>query len=86
METIAVPFLEDAAARIKRAAAEDGVPLHEFIAAAAERYAGEREALAASPTPDEQAAMARAVADIAAGRLIPHEEVFARLDAKHGWK
>lgn len=71
METIAVPFLDDAADRIERAAAE--------------RYAGEREASATLPTPDEQAAMARAVADIAAGRLVPHDEVFARLDAKHGW-
>ena len=86
METIAVPFLDDAADRIKRAAAVDGVPLHEFIATAAERYAGEREALAASPTADEQEAMARAVADIAAGRLTPHDEVFAKLDAKHGWQ
>ena len=85
METIAVPFEADAVDRVKKAAAEAGLPLHEFIASAAERVADEQEALSAVSIPEEEASMARAMADIEAGRLVPHDEVFAKLDAKHGW-
>ena len=85
METIAVPFEADAVDRVKKAAAEAGLPLHEFIATAAERVADEQEALSAVSIPEEEASMARAMADIEAGRLVPHDEVFAKLDAKHGW-
>jgi len=85
METIAVPFEADAVDRVKKAAAEAGLPLHEFIATAAERVADEQEALSAVSIPEEEASMARAMADIEAGQLVPHDEVFAKLDAKHGW-
>lgn len=83
METIAVPFEADAANRLKQAAAEDGVQLPDLIAAVANHWMEEREALSLSATADENAAMARAIADIEAGRLTDHDEVFARLDAKH---
>ena len=86
METISVPFETDTVNRLKRAAAEDGVPVHELIASVTEQFMQERDALTAAPTAAEDEAMARAVADIEAGRLNSHDEVFARLDAKHGWR
>lgn len=85
METIEVPFEVEVAIRLKRAAAEEGVAVQELIASVTEQFMQDREALAASATPEQDAAMARAVADIEAGRLSAHDEVFARLDAKHGW-
>ena len=85
METVAVTFEDDTLTRLKKTAAESGVPLQAFIASAAEQVVEEREALAASATPEEEASMARAVADIQAGRVSDQDDVFARLDAKHGW-
>ena len=85
VETVSVPLEADAYDRLKRAAAEIGMPLGEYIASAAEQVMQERQALSTAPTAEENAAIARAVADIEAGRLSSHDEVFARLDAKHGW-
>ena len=85
VETVSVSLEADAYDRLKRAAAESGVPLGEYIASAAEQVMQEREALRTEPTAEENAAISRAVADIEAGRLSSNDEVFARLDAKHGW-
>lgn len=83
METIAVPFETDAADRLKRAAAEIGMPLEEFIASAAEQFVSYSEVHLGAPLSDEQvASIRRGVEDVAAGRVYSHEEVFGELKTR----
>ena len=83
METIAVPFETDAADRLKRAAAEIGMPLEEFIASAAEQVVTDGEAQLGAPLSEAQlASIRRGVEDVAAGRVYSHEEVFDELKAR----
>ncbi|MDZ4362159.1 hypothetical protein [Brevundimonas sp.] len=83
METIAVPFAVDAADRLKRAAAEIGMPLEEFIASAAEQFVTDNEAHLGAPlSPDQVASIRRGLEDVAAGRVYSHDEVFDELKAR----
>lgn len=83
METIAVRLEADAADRLKRAAAEIGMPLEEFIASAAERFVSDNEAQIGAPLSDDQiASIRRGLEDVAAGRVFSHHEVFAELSAR----
>jgi predicted transcriptional regulator len=83
METIAVPFDTDAADRLKRAAAEIGMPLEEFIASAAEQFVTDNEAHFDAPlSPGQVASIRRGLEDVAAGRTYSHEEVFDELKAR----
>lgn len=83
METISVPFQSDAVDRIKRAAAEIGMPVEEFIASAAEQFVNHSEAHLAAPLSEDQlASIRRGVEDVAAGRVYSHEEVFDELKAR----
>lgn len=83
METIAVPFDADAADRLKRAAAEIGMPLEEFIASAAERLVTDTEAQFDAPLSTSQiASIRRGLEDVDAGRVYSHEEVFQELKAR----
>jgi|TARA_R110002051_G_C8570395_1_gene475693 predicted transcriptional regulator len=80
METIAVPFQSDAADRLKRAAAEIGMPLEAFIASAAEQFVTDNEARLGEPlSPEQVAAIERGLADVAAGQTSSHSEVFEEL-------
>lgn len=80
METIAVPLQADAADRLKRAAAEIGMPLEEFIASAAERFVADNEIRPGEPLTSEQVEeIQRGLADVAAGHAYSHEEVFGEL-------
>ncbi len=84
METIAIPFDADAADRLKRAAAEIGMSLEEFIASAAEQVAADHEGQAGASLTEEQAAsIRRGLEDVAAGRLYDHSEVFDELRARY---
>lgn len=83
METIAVSFQEDAADRLKRAAAEIGMPVGEFIASAAERFLMDNDAHLGAPLSAEQ--IAHIEAGLAAereGRIVSNEEANARLAAR----
>jgi len=83
METISVPFQSDAVDRIKRAAAEIGMPVEEFIASAAEQVVTDGEAQLGTPLSEDQiASIRRGVEDVAAGRVYSHEEVFDELKAR----
>lgn len=83
METIAVPFREDAADRVKRAAAEIGMPVGEFIASAAEGFVMDKEVHRGAPLSAEQ--IARIEAGLTAereGRIVSNAEANARLAAR----
>jgi len=83
METIAVSFQEDAADRLKRAAAEIGMPVGEFIASAAERFVMDNDAHFGAPLSADQ--IAHIEAGLAAereGRIVSNEEANARLAAR----
>lgn len=83
METIAVPFQEDAADRLKRAAAEIGMPVGEFIAAAVEGVVMDNEAHRGSPLSADQIAQIEAgLTAEREGRIISNEEAEARLAAR----
>ena len=82
METISVPFEADAADRLKRAAAEIGMPLEEFIASAAEQFVMDVEMTASTLSPDQAASIERGLADVAAGRTFSHDDVFSELKAR----
>lgn len=82
IETISVPFRTDAADRLKRAAAEIGMPLEEFIASAAEQFVTDIEYPALALSPDQTASIERGLADVAAGRTFSHDDVFAELKAR----
>ncbi len=83
METIAVPFREDAADRLKRAAAEIGMPVGEFIASAAEGFIMDNEAHRGSPLSADQIAQIEAgLAAEREGRIVSNEEAEARLAAR----
>ncbi|WP_428063160.1 hypothetical protein [Brevundimonas sp.] len=82
METISVPLEADAADRLKRAAAEIGMPLEEFIASAAEQFVTDIENASATFSDDQRASIERGLQDIAAGRTFTHEEVFGELKAR----
>jgi predicted transcriptional regulator len=80
--TFTIELEPEAADLVRRVAESAGQRTEQFIAAAAELIA--REEASAEPTSEEQAVMARALADVEAGRLTDHDEVFARLEAKYG--
>lgn len=83
METIAVLFRDDAADRLKRAAAEIGMPVSEFIASAAERFIMDGDTHLRAPLSPEQ--IAHIEAGLAAereGRIVSNEEANARLAAR----
>ena len=82
VETISVPFESDAADRLKRAAAEIGMPLEEFIASAAEQFVTDIEMSASTLSPDQTASIERGLADVAAGRTFSHDDVFSELRAR----
>ncbi len=83
METISVPFQSDAADRLKRAAAEIGMPLEVFIASAAEQFVTDNEARLGDPlSPEQVAAIERGLADVTAGRTSSHAEVFEELKVR----
>jgi len=83
METIAVPFREDAVNRLKRAAAEIGLPVAEFIAPAAEGFIMDNRAHRGSPLSADQIAQIEAgLAAEREGRIISNEEAEARLAAR----
>lgn len=82
IETISVPFEADAADRLKRAAAEIGMPLEEFIASAAEQFVTAVEGPAASLSDEQRASIERGLQDVAAGRTFSHDDVFAELKAR----
>ena len=85
VETIAVPLEADAFDRLKRAAAEIGMTVEAFIAAAAEQVAVNNEAQFGAPLSDEQVASIRqGLEDVAAGRTFSHDEVFGDLKARYG--
>ena len=79
METISVPFESDAADRLKRAAAEIGMPLEEFIASAAEQFVTDSEMSASTLWSEQTASIERGLADVAAGRTFSHDDVFSEL-------
>lgn len=84
METIAIPFEVDAADRLKRAAAEIGMSLEEFVASAAEQVAAEQEGQTGSPLSEAQkASIRRGLEDVAAGRVYDHAEIFDELKARY---
>jgi hypothetical protein len=83
VETIAVPFRDDAADRLKRAAAEIGMPLGEFIASVAERFVAESDVHLGAPLSSEQ--ITHIEAGLKAereGRIISNEEAAMRLAAR----
>lgn len=83
METIAVPFREDAADRLKRAAAEIGMPIGEFIASAAEGFVMDKDVHRGAPLSAEQIAQIEAgLAAEQEGRIFSNEEANARLAAR----
>ena len=82
METISVPFEADAADRLKRAAAEIGMPLEEFIASAAEQFVTDVENSGSTLSADQKASIERGLQDVAAGRTFGHDEVFSELKAR----
>lgn len=82
METISVPFDTDAADRLKRAAAEIGMPLEEFIASAAEQFVTDVEGSAAVLSDEQRASIERGLQDVAAGRTFSHDDVFSELKAR----
>ena len=82
METISVQFEADAADRLKRAAAEIGMPLEDFIASAAEQFVTDVEMSATTLSTDQAASIERGLADAAAGRTFSHDEVFSELKAR----
>ncbi|WP_299171603.1 hypothetical protein [uncultured Brevundimonas sp.] len=83
METITIPFETDAADRLKRAAAEIGMSLEEFIASAAEQFVTDNEAHLGAPlSPEQAASIRRGLEDVAAGRVYTHEEAFDELKAR----
>ena len=85
VETISVPLEADAYDRLKRVAAEIGMPVEAFIAAAAEQVAADNEAQLGSPLSAEQvASIRRGLEDVAAGRTFSHDEVFGKLKARYG--
>ncbi|MCA3698541.1 hypothetical protein [Brevundimonas sp.] len=85
MATISIPLEADAYDRLKRAAAEIGMPVEAFIASAAERVAADNEAQFGSPLSAEQiASIRRGLEDVAAGRTFSHDEVFGELKARYG--
>lgn len=84
METIAIPFEVDTADRLKRAAAEIGVSLEEFVASAAEQVAAEHEGRLGAPLSEAQrASIQRGLDDVAAGRVSDHAEVFDEIKARY---
>lgn len=86
METIAVPFGDDAADRVKRRAADLGMPLGEFIAWAAEACSSEREAEFGAPlSPEQLASIRRGLEDVSAGRTLSQEEASAEVRERFGW-
>jgi predicted transcriptional regulator len=83
METIAVSFREDAADRLKRAAAEIGMPIGEFIASAAEGFVMDKDVHRGAPLSAEQIAQIEAgLAAEQKGRIVSNEEANARLAAR----
>ena len=83
METIAVPFEEDTADRLKRAAAEIGMPVGEFIASAAEGFIMDNEVHRGAPLSADQIAQIEAgLAAEREGRIVSNEEADARLAAR----
>jgi predicted transcriptional regulator len=80
METIAVPFRDDAADRLKRAAATIGMPVGEFIASAAEQFVAGNDAHLGAPLSAEQVAQIEAgLTAEREGRIVSNEEAEARL-------
>lgn len=83
METIAVPFREDTADRLRRAAAEIGMPVGEFIASAAEGFITDNEVHRGSPLSADQIAQIEAgLTAEREGRIISTVEAEARLAAR----
>jgi predicted transcriptional regulator len=83
METIAVPFRDDAADRLKRAAAAIGMPIGEFIASAAEQFITDHDAHLGAPLSADQIAQIEAgLAAEREGRIVSNEEANARLAAR----
>jgi predicted transcriptional regulator len=82
METISVPLEADAADRLKRAAAEIGMPLEEFIASAAEQFVTNIENASATLSADQKASIERGLQDVAEGRTFSHDDVFTELKAR----
>jgi len=83
METITVSFEADTADRLKRAAAEIGMPVGEFIASAAEQFIMDNEAHFGAPLSAGQ--IAHIEAGLAAereGRIVSNEEANAWLAAR----
>ena len=82
METISVPLEADAADRLKRAAAEIGMPLAEFIASAAEQFVTDVENASPALSADQKASIERGLQDVAAGQIFSHDDVFTELKAR----
>lgn len=86
MNTVTIELEPELAEGLNRAAGERSTSVEILLVSAARRLLDEDAACVDEPTDEEAESMSRALEDLRAGRLTDHDEVFAKLDAKHGWR
>lgn len=85
MTTLMLELEPELAEGLSRAAVERSTSVEELVRSAAWRLLADDDAEVDAPTPEEAASMRRSLEDVRAGRLTDTDDVFAKLDAKHGW-
>jgi predicted transcriptional regulator len=83
MSTITIELDEKRLAELKARAGEAGISVEQFAQEVLEERAGE---FAEDDfTPEQRAAIEAGLKALEEGRVVSHEDVFAKLDAKYGW-
>ncbi len=85
MATFTVEFNQAMSDAVTKAAAERHIPVEELIACAAEVFLAEDSIPFDAFTAEDIAAIEEGMAQLRRGEGIPHDEVMARINAKHGW-
>lgn len=83
--TYAVELDEDVATKLRGVAEERGTSVETLIASVASEYAVLGPTTYDNWSDEDIVAIERGIAQLKRGEGVPHEEVMARIKAKHGW-
>ena len=83
--TYAVEVEADVAAKLRGVAEERGTSVEDLIASVAHEYAVLGQSTYDDWSAEDIAAIEKGIAQLKRGEGVPHEEVMARIKAKHGW-
>lgn len=83
MSTITIELDDRKLAELKSRAGEAGISVEQFAQEVLEAHA--EEIATDDFTLEQRAAIEVGLKAISEGRVVPHNEVFAKLDAKYGW-